>query len=281
MSNKDIAEVGCLLVGECVDEAELPSDFVCHRGEVVRTHVNAGYADVCESAGASRYVSRTRKPAVSIESVLNEILAIYALNVPKKDVDPETIRRVFADEFGETAVAWLLRCYHEKNAPVSDEKIRGVEKALNIEVPHGYQEFLRMCDGAKLFIVSRKGKHELFPDSRHIRYHLFGVRELVEMNRKLFDEFRTFLGTDPAYKDMLKSNYLAFCDVADGNFLSILLEGKDQGKVFLMNHEYYYCPYSVEVSDLNYTLAPSFEDWLKLVVQTGGWGGRGHMMSGL
>jgi hypothetical protein len=216
-----------------------------------------------------------------VQSVLSEILAMHRLTVPKKDVTLQTITSVFAEDYLEIDDGWSLRCYHERNAPVSDEEIRELERALSIKVPQGYQEFLQMSNGARLFIVSRKGKHEVFPGSRHIRYNLFGASELVEINRKLFGEFRTFLGTDPAYKDMLKSNYLAFCDVADGNFLSILLEGRARGRVFFMNHEYYYCPYSEAVSDLNYTLAQSFEDWLKLLIQTGGWGGRGHMVGGL
>lgn len=46
MTNHTNAEVGCLLVGEYVDEAELPTNVTFHRGEVVRPQVVANYLDL-------------------------------------------------------------------------------------------------------------------------------------------------------------------------------------------------------------------------------------------
>src|SRR5438477_11526607 len=40
------ANAGCLLVGEYVDEAEVPPNLVVHRGEAVRTQVMAAYLDL-------------------------------------------------------------------------------------------------------------------------------------------------------------------------------------------------------------------------------------------
>jgi hypothetical protein len=45
MTNHANAEAGCLLVGEYVDEAELPANVICHRGEVVHPQVVANYLD--------------------------------------------------------------------------------------------------------------------------------------------------------------------------------------------------------------------------------------------
>ncbi len=45
MSEHTNANVGCLLVGEYVDEAELPADLAPHRGEVVRPDMAANYLD--------------------------------------------------------------------------------------------------------------------------------------------------------------------------------------------------------------------------------------------
>src|SRR4051812_49187271 len=45
MSNRVNAEAGCLLVGEYVDEVELPKDHSVHRGEVVRPRVVADSTD--------------------------------------------------------------------------------------------------------------------------------------------------------------------------------------------------------------------------------------------
>src|SRR2546423_3372817 len=46
MTNHTHAPVGCLLVGEYVDEAELPAQGEFHRGEVVRPQVVTGYLDL-------------------------------------------------------------------------------------------------------------------------------------------------------------------------------------------------------------------------------------------
>src|SRR5437762_785500 len=46
MTNHAGTNVGCLLVGEYVDEAELPQNLAIHRGEIVRPHVVANYIDL-------------------------------------------------------------------------------------------------------------------------------------------------------------------------------------------------------------------------------------------
>lgn len=46
MTNPTDVNVGCLLVGEYTDEAEVPADCTCHRGEVVRPRVIATYLDL-------------------------------------------------------------------------------------------------------------------------------------------------------------------------------------------------------------------------------------------
>src|SRR2546423_15545422 len=46
MTNHVNATVGCLLVGEYVDEAECPTDLAFHQGEVVRPQVVANYLDL-------------------------------------------------------------------------------------------------------------------------------------------------------------------------------------------------------------------------------------------
>jgi hypothetical protein len=46
MSNRVNAIAGCQLVGEYVDEGEIPTDVPFHEGEVVRTHVVANTLDV-------------------------------------------------------------------------------------------------------------------------------------------------------------------------------------------------------------------------------------------
>lgn len=45
MPNYSKVQTGCSLVGEYVDEAELPANLVFHQGEAVRTHVVGDYLD--------------------------------------------------------------------------------------------------------------------------------------------------------------------------------------------------------------------------------------------
>lgn len=52
VTNQTGANVGCLLVGEYVDEAEIPEQLTHHPGEVVRPRVVAGYTDVWSADNA-------------------------------------------------------------------------------------------------------------------------------------------------------------------------------------------------------------------------------------
>jgi hypothetical protein len=76
----------------------------------------------------------------------------------------------------------------------------------------------------------------------------------------------------PDFRDFHTLNYVAFCDAHDGNYLAILREGPEQGKVFFLDHEYLFRPYSERDADLYYTVAESLEAWLELVVKTKGVG---------
>jgi hypothetical protein len=49
VTNHASAQIDCLLAGEFVDEAELPTDLTFHRGEVVRPQVVGSFLDVWAS----------------------------------------------------------------------------------------------------------------------------------------------------------------------------------------------------------------------------------------
>ena len=89
------------------------------------------------------------------------------------------------------------------------------------------------------------------------------------------------LGDDVDFRNVQRLNYLAICDATDNNYQAILLEGLERGTVFFLNHEYFGRPYTERDSDLYYTLASSVEAWFELIVESGGWGGRGEMTGGL
>ncbi len=46
MTSQSGGNIRCLVVGEYVDEAEIPANITCSRGETVRTHLVANYLDL-------------------------------------------------------------------------------------------------------------------------------------------------------------------------------------------------------------------------------------------
>jgi hypothetical protein len=51
MPEKANAEVGCVFIGEYVDEAGLPPSAVCSQGKVVRPRLLADFVDICGQDG--------------------------------------------------------------------------------------------------------------------------------------------------------------------------------------------------------------------------------------
>jgi hypothetical protein len=215
---------------------------------------------------------------MAIESVLRQILGMDRLSIPKALIKLEIMKSVFLDDFEDDGDVWKLKCYHEVQAPATKNNIDRCEAALNKKLPDELTELLRITNGVKLFIAPRKGQDHWSPGTRHVRYDIFGTDELVTIHQRLLGMFLDSPSVDPNISDV---NYIAFCDADDGNYIATLHEQDDSGKIVFINKEYYYCPYSEEVSDLDYTLAESLEKWLELLLTTGGWGGRGEMYDGL
>jgi hypothetical protein len=117
MADHVSAATGCLLVGEYVDEAECPTTFASHRGEVVRPQVVANFVDLwgrddglreftvllkdgptlsirghglkCEKIGAEHYSVFVRTPTEEVVVALfkaHDVLGIFhgAMRVDRK-----------------------------------------------------------------------------------------------------------------------------------------------------------------------------------------------------
>lgn len=78
----------------------------------------------------------------------------------------------------------------------------------------------------------------------------------------------------PSYEDTYL-DYIAFCDVNDGNFVAIVTQGEQLGKVFFLDHEYAYYPFR-EQKEGYPIVAETFESWLSLVRDTKGWDAVGY-----
>jgi hypothetical protein len=211
-----------------------------------------------------------------INTYLKAILEQQVLVCPKRMHTREGLIFTFGDVLIETEDAWLVPCTHTTYAPALPEDIRAIEQSLGFALPESLHHFLQLTNGAQLYVAPLAWKPSWSTKGDYIHYHIFSTLELVTINQNLLKDFRAMLGNDPDFRDLHTLNYVAFCDAHDGNYLAILREGPEQGKVFFLDHEYLFRPYSERDADLYYTVAESLEAWLELVVKTKGWGGFGR-----
>lgn len=214
----------------------------------------------------------------SIAANLQALLEHKAIICPKQAHTREGLIFTFGEALVEAEEAWLVPCSHHVYSPASQEDIVLAERALGFFLPENLGQFLQLTNGAQLYAARLAWKPEWVPGNEHIEYHIFSTAELVTVNQNLLSWFRSMLGDDPDFRDHHALNYIAFCDGHDGNYLAILLEGPEKGKVFFLNHEYLFRPYSELDTDLYFTVAKSFGDWLELLVRTKGRGGFGKQL---
>ncbi len=192
--------------------------------------------------------------------------------------DKADLLQSFGQSVGEAEREWLIPCWHFLNSPATTAEIDEAQKRLGYELPKAIYHFLQITNGAKLYCLTPLWLLDTFPDAEYQRYHIFNLSELVTVNQNLLSWFRLMLGDDPDFCDFHTLNYIAFCDAHDGNYLAILLEGLSRGKVFFLDHEYLFRPYSELDIDVYYTVAESFDAWLELLIKTKGWGGFGRLV---
>jgi hypothetical protein len=215
---------------------------------------------------------------MAIEAALQGVADCKFLAIPKSEFRPAVVKQSFGESIIQSNLHWIVKCAHLLNPPASTSDIQEAEGRLSVSLPDELRELLRFANGAKLFVAPRSGD---WAGTEHVRYDIFGTERLAAINDQLFDGFRSCLRDDPDFKDINRLNYLAFCDVDDGNFLALLLEGPARSKVFFLDREYLGRPYGDAASDAYYTVSDSLESWLKLLADTAGWAGRGAMHGGL
>jgi hypothetical protein len=216
-----------------------------------------------------------------MNEVIEAILQLRVLEVPRDLFTRKDVKFVFGEQVEEGGRSWLIPCTHVTSEPADEQDIDYAEQELGFAVPDQYKRFLRITNGAKLFCAEQKWLLADFPGSMHIRYNLFGCRELVAMNQQLLKTFRASYKDDPEYSETNGLNYVAFCDAADGNYQAMLLDQQVSKEVFFLFHELLYRPYSTLDSEFCYSISPSLESWFRLLLETGGWAGRGLQFGGL
>jgi hypothetical protein len=217
-----------------------------------------------------------KKKVSIINTYLKAILEQQVLVCPKRMHTREGLIFTFGDVLIETEDAWLVPCTHTTYAPALPEDIRAIEQSLGFALPESLHHFLQLTNGAQLYVAPLAWKPSWSTKGDYIHYHIFSTLELVKINREMLETFRHFARLDPAYRNIHTLNYVAFCDAHDGNYLAILREGPEQGKVFFLDHEYEFFPHDESTIEAYYTVAESLEAWLELVAKTKGWGGFGR-----
>ena len=138
-----------------------------------------------------------------------------------------------------------IRQSHFPNPPAAISDLQQFENRYGCDLPWEMTAFYRECDGAELF---RR------PNSP---YRLMRVGELCRARQAIFGE-----DTD----DLGPSTWYAFCDVADGNYVAIVLDDAMYDRFTIRDcfHEAFpdpdYCP----------VIAHSFGEFLARALNSGG-----------
>src|SRR5262249_16373866 len=104
-------------------------------------------------------VSSTKKKASLshtqkvMNALISQITNMTTLAIPKSEHDRRRVASAFGGVSGESKESWMVPCSHALNTPADDQQIAEVERELGYPIPDGYKRFLRITNGAKLFIV--------------------------------------------------------------------------------------------------------------------------------
>lgn len=197
------------------------------------------------------------------------------LLVPRERYSEEILLDHFAlDPHVSTSTHWAISCVHTFSPAATDIQIKNLENHFGQNFPQELQVLLSITDGAELFRVEYKGS--ALGNYWVARYRLLSSSELMRVNAEILDTFQSDNENYPEFKAVNSLNYLAFCDVGDGNYLAINTTEEVKPCVFFLDHEYAYYPYGIEFTHDAYSyVADSIDDWLELLVKTGGWDAMG------
>jgi len=206
---------------------------------------------------------------MSIDTALCDLLAVETYSFPKS-ADPQEEKAAFGDLLEDKGATWRLKCSHRLNPPASECAIQHAEHELGFVLPGELHTLLRATNGADLFVSPSIGF-----DTPLAAHKVLNTDELIARNKYALDCFRYSFATDPDYKEVRRLNYVVFCDVNNGNYAAIVLEGSAKDRVFFLDREGCFRPYSPRDADMYYTLADSLEGWLALLRDTEGCAGTG------
>ena len=211
-----------------------------------------------------------------METILERLREIDHLVLPNQpDQDRTWMSNWLVNPIMDAETDCLLPCRHQFPSPATEAEIKKLS-SLNIsaDIPDQLIELLRLTNGPNLFQLEYKG---LSKPWWYTIYNILGTEELVEENKDLLEEtYLSYAEEDIEMQGITQLNYVAFCDIGDGNFLSIALDKPDRGKVFYLDHDYLFYPYGIPFTkDAYIVVADSIEEWLEQLVTK-----RGIIMNG-
>lgn len=207
---------------------------------------------------------------MSLRMQLEAIAELPAFAVSKDVVLPEQFLPQVLK--GEDAI--LVPCRHLLFQGASAEQLATLEANLPLKLPDELVLLLSASNGAHLFEIEYDGG----PIGRYTlpRYKILATEEILDTYRGLRKTYTSYLDDfDEGEGAFYILDYLPFCDVGDGDFLALVVQGDRKGSVFLLDHDYGYFPYHM-VSDPSYqSVANSIEEWLSMLYTTLGRSGAG------
>jgi hypothetical protein len=210
---------------------------------------------------------------MDIEANLTKVYEMKHFSVPKARY--KRLPQSFVDSALERADHWLIPCSHTRHDHASERQIGLLVSGLGQAIPAQLTGLLEATNGASLFNLHYRPTG--FDDYWIARYRILNCSQLVAVNQELRDIFLSYAEHDDEYCETGHLNYVAFCDVGDGNYLAVSLEEPDIGSVFFLDHEYGFYPFSSKLAKEGaYThVASSLDQWLVQLARTGGWNGLG------
>lgn len=163
----------------------------------------------------------------------------------------EALRRIldarsYLEVIHEGGYCW--KAHFAFGPPATGEDIEAMKAELQVPLPHAYEQFLLLCDGALLYYDDVYGQWG---------FQLYRTRDLLTENVRWKER----------YEQDWCSSYLAFAESKGDADLLVLdtAQSKDNGKDYcVIDGDSGYLPPKWRVA------APSFSDWLdRLVVAQG------------
>jgi hypothetical protein len=184
-----------------------------------------------------------------------------------------------AEPVSETESCWLLPCSHRFPRLATDDEIELLRSWLGRNLPVQLIALMKFSNGPKLFRLKYSGRG-IVKDYWISIYNILSIQQMLLVNQEMLDNFFSWREwwDDDIPRDTERLNYLAFCDIRDGNYLALLLDETERNPIFFLDHELPCFPYGTESTrDAYLPVAASMEEWLEQLVYSKGGKGIGEV----